>query len=148
MPLHVAKHPVGIDHRVEKVELLLRMELSDAHMVGIWGTGGIGKTTIAKAVYNALHSQFVNRCFLNKVSETLKNQGMVHLRKELLHKMLRTKGLEVSSIDAGINLIRDRLCCKEVLLVLDDATDMDQLDALAGECDWFGKEVGSSLQKR
>ncbi|XP_056166394.1 disease resistance protein Roq1-like [Syzygium oleosum] len=139
VPLHVLKHPVGIDHRVEKVELLLRMELSDAHMVGIWGTGGIGKTTIAKAVYNALHRQFVNRCFLNKVGETSKNHGMVHLQKELLHKMLRTKGLEVSSVDAGINLIRDRLCCKEVLLVLDDATDMDQLDALAGECDWFGK---------
>jgi putative protein kinase ArgK-like GTPase of G3E family len=49
--LFVAKYPVGVNSRAKAVELLLN-ESNDVQMVGIHGLGGIGKTTIAKAVYN------------------------------------------------------------------------------------------------
>ena len=49
--LFVTKHPVGIDSCVDAIELLLDMKSNDVRMVGIHGLGGLGKTTIAKAIY-------------------------------------------------------------------------------------------------
>ena len=37
-------------------------------------------------------------------------------------------------------MIKERLCFKKVLLVLDDVDNLDQLEALAGDCNWFGPE--------
>ncbi|KAK3416372.1 hypothetical protein EUGRSUZ_H02081 [Eucalyptus grandis] len=60
-------------------------------------------------------------------------------KEKLLSKILVGKELTVFSVDGGINLMRCRLCCKRVLLVLDDVDDVKQLNALAGGCEWFGK---------
>ena len=37
-------------------------------------------------------------------------------------------------------MIKERLCFKKVLLVLDDVDNLDQLEALAGDRNWFGPE--------
>ncbi|KAF8012167.1 hypothetical protein BT93_I0330 [Corymbia citriodora subsp. variegata] len=105
-------------------------------MVGLWGHGGIGKTTLAKAIYNAIFREFEGSCFLDRVSENSKD--LVHLQKELLSQVLR-KELTVYNVDEGSPLIQDRLCNKKVLIILDDVDDECQLNALAGHCEWFGK---------
>jgi hypothetical protein len=51
--------------------------------------------------------------------------------------------LKVRSVDRGINLIKQRLCNKRVLLVLDDVDQLIQLETLSGERDWFG--LGSRI---
>nr|XP_023897997.1 TMV resistance protein N-like [Quercus suber] len=136
--LFVAKHPVGIDIRAEAVEFLLDMESNDVCMVGICGIGGIGKTTISKAVYNRIAHRFEGSCFLENVREMSKIiGGITKLQETLLSKILRVKDLKVHNVFEGINLIKERFCSKKVLLILDDVKDSKEVENLLGECNWF-----------
>uniref|UniRef100_A0A7N2LFQ5 TIR domain-containing protein n=2 Tax=Quercus lobata TaxID=97700 RepID=A0A7N2LFQ5_QUELO len=136
--LFVTKHPVGIDIRAEAVELLLDMESNDVCMVGICGIGGIGKTTISKAVYNRIAHRFEGSCFLENVRERSKIiGGITQLQEKLLSKILRDRDLKVHNVFEGINLIKKRLRNKKVLLILDDVEDSKEVDNLLGECNWF-----------
>jgi hypothetical protein len=140
----VAQYPVGIESRVQNVKSLLDIEKNDSTcMVGIFGTGGIGKTTIAKAIYNLMASQFEGSCFLENIRETSSQKGLIHLQNKLLSKILGGSSLMVDNVDQGITLIEKRLRLKRVLIVLDDVDQLDQLEKLAGKGDWFG--LGSRI---
>ncbi|KAK3430915.1 hypothetical protein EUGRSUZ_E02599, partial [Eucalyptus grandis] len=140
-PLHVAKHPIGIYSRVTKLKSMLKLESNDGVlMVGLWGQGGIGKTCLAKALYNALFRKFEGACFLANVRETSKDsRGLVTLQEIILNDiLLPQQRLKVSNVDEGINLIQRRLGRKKFLLILDDVDALCHLDALAGKGEWFG----------
>ncbi|XP_059665379.1 disease resistance protein RUN1-like [Cornus florida] len=140
--LNIAKYQVGIETRVNKVIALLDNGLEDVKIVGICGNGGIGKTTIAKAVFNQMFDQFESRCFLNvkKVSEL---HGVTYLQQQLLNNLLMEDDLKICHVDYGINMIKERLCHKKVLIVLDDVDSLKELEILVGANDWFG--LGSKI---
>jgi hypothetical protein len=141
---HVAQYPIGIESHIEDVKLLLDMEKRDyTCMLGIFGIGGIGKTTIIKAVYNSIASQFESRCFLDNIRETFSQKGMVYLQEKLLVNILEDSSPIVDNVDQGITLIGQRLRLKSVLLVLDDVDHLDQLDKIIGKGDLFG--LGSRI---
>ena len=119
---------------------LLRVGDNDVRMVGILGMGGMGKTTIAKAIYNKFYLNFEGRIFLGNVRETSKQHGLVHLQKLLLSDTLslKTSEIVVSSVDRGIVMIQQRLSHKGVLVIVDDVDQLEQLNAIAGSRHWFG----------
>ena len=55
----------------------------------------------------------------------------------LLSKFLRDGNLKVDNISRGINVIKERLCHKRVLLVLNDVDEGKQIENLLGDCDWL-----------
>ena len=107
-------------------------------MVGIYGLPGVGKTTIAKAIYNRIVDYFDGSSFLENVRENLRtNDGIIRLQEQLLSEILMDNNLKVGSISRGINLIKERLSCKKVLLILDDVNKWKKIESLLGKCDWF-----------
>ena len=108
-----AKNQVGIDSRVQRVNALLNLGSGKVQFIGIWGMSGIGKTTIAWAVFNRISTHFEGAIFLEDVrkqSESLKN-----LQEEILSKTLCLKDVRFSSVLEGSKMIQTRLCRKKVL---------------------------------
>ena len=56
---------------LKELKQLLNVHFSDVRMVGIYGIGGIGKTTISKMVYNDILYGFEGSCFLENVRVNL-----------------------------------------------------------------------------
>ncbi|XP_039167845.1 TMV resistance protein N isoform X2 [Eucalyptus grandis] len=140
-PLYVTKHLVGIESPVVKLKEMLNLASdNDVVIVGLWGQGGIGKTTLAKVLYNSMFRQFDGSCFLENVREASKDsKDLVPLQNKLLSDILSLQnGLAVTNVNRGINIIQHRLRHKKVLIVLDDVDDLHQLHALAGEGKCFG----------
>ncbi|XLR24705.1 hypothetical protein HN51_071222 [Arachis hypogaea] len=121
LPLPVADFPVGLEFPVSKVISLLEMDSTDqVHMERIHGIGGIGKITLALALYNLIADNFEGVCFLENLRETSQKYGLVHLQNNLFCKMLGKEGVKIIGVKEGISQIQRRLSQIKVLLILDD----------------------------
>ncbi|XVF81815.1 hypothetical protein PTKIN_Ptkin15bG0186300 [Pterospermum kingtungense] len=130
---------VGIYNQVEVIKSKLCIGEEDIRIVGIWGMGGIGKTTVAEVVFNEVRSEFRRCCFLHNVSEKSKKSGGVEsLRNQLLSELLKDENLPIDTPRVVSTVIQDRLRQKRALIVLDDVSDLSQLGNLFVGRDQFG----------
>ncbi|XP_024178239.1 disease resistance protein RPV1 isoform X2 [Rosa chinensis] len=129
----------GMDSKLEEIDVLLDKEANDVRFIGIWGMGGIGKTTLAGLVYEKISHQFEVCIFLANVREVSKTtHGLVDLQKQILSQILKEENVQVWNVYSGRNMIKRCVCNKAVLLVLDDVDQSEQLENLVGEKDCFG----------
>ncbi|CAN1250846.1 Disease resistance protein L6 [Linum perenne] len=132
---------VGIDFQVEEIMKLLNLDSTSEKIIGIHGMGGIGKTTLAKGVYNKVSTRFERCCFLENIRETLsKNDGAVTLQNKLISTILRKDSHQVVNISDGMQVIRDRVCRYKVFIVLDDVDERFQFDDILGKLGYFSSD--------
>ncbi|KAH9726233.1 ADP-ribosyl cyclase/cyclic ADP-ribose hydrolase [Citrus sinensis] len=124
---------VGVESTVEEIESLLGVEWKDVYALGIWGIGGIGKTAIARAIFDKISGDFDGSCFLENVrEESQRPGGLACLRQKLLSNLLKDK-----NVMPYIDLNFRRLSRMKVLIVFDDVTCFSQLESLIGSLDWL-----------
>ncbi|XP_039164668.1 disease resistance protein RPV1-like [Eucalyptus grandis] len=140
--LVATKQLVGIDETVADILRSLDGNPSATQIVGIHGMGGIGKTTLAKVVYNKLCDQFQHHSFIADIREFSRHNGILCLQKQLIWDIQGTKD-EVPNYDVAIRILESRFTLKKVLILLDDVNNHYQLKALIGKHDWF--ERGSRI---
>ncbi|KAL3740391.1 hypothetical protein ACJRO7_021640 [Eucalyptus globulus] len=134
--LVISENLVGIDDHVKKVMELVCNKSDDTLFVGIHGMGGIGKTTLAKAIYNKFSNEFEYRSFIADIRELWKRNGRHYLQNQLIYDILKLKN-ETCNEDEGTKLISTNFKGKKVLILLDDVDSVVQLKCLVGNRDWF-----------
>ncbi|XP_042753729.1 TMV resistance protein N isoform X2 [Lactuca sativa] len=131
---------VGVEARMQDLISKLQIGFGGKRMIGIWGVGGGGKTTIASCIYDEISSKFDGCCFLKNIREESSNKnGLEKLQAEILCGILKQKQLHVGRVEEGRRMITDRLKYKKVLIVLDDVDNLEHLEELVGSRDWFGE---------
>lgn len=90
--------------------------------LGFVGMGGIGKSTLAMAVFNDLEYQYDFTCFLTKVKEI---KGTIEDIKDAVLAKLHYGGKK------GVGLSLSNMTGKKLLLALDDVSSPRDLDIVA-----------------
>ncbi|XP_010419682.1 PREDICTED: disease resistance protein TAO1-like isoform X1 [Camelina sativa] len=132
---------VGMRAHLEKIEPLLCLQSDEVRMIGIWGPPGIGKTTIARVVYNQLSNSYPLSVFMENIKATYSRptgsddyNAKLQLQQQFMSQITNHMDIKIPHLGVA----QDRLKDKKVLVVLDGVDKSVQLDAMAKETWWFG----------
>ncbi|KAL3690415.1 hypothetical protein R1sor_016724 [Riccia sorocarpa] len=122
--LPVPKVIVGFDGLIYKV---LKEQLPKHKFVGICGMGGIGKTTLAKLIFNEACVNFEFTCFVEDIKGL---SGPPSKIKKTVWKQMRHRGVPVRKADAVYEDVWYQVKGKLLLFILDDVDNGHHVDLL------------------
>eukprot|EP00250_Pteridium_aquilinum_P022403 c25372_g3_i1 orf=1239-5492(-) len=125
------KYPVGLMERQQQVESLIS-NISDSRVrrVGVVGMGGVGKTTLVKALYNNMHKKFEGSAILLNIRAEAQARGLPQLQDLIIKRVVGIPVPMPSNVDEGTILLSQMLAGTNALIILDDVDHQSQLDAL------------------
>ncbi|KAL1225304.1 putative disease resistance protein RPP1 [Cardamine amara subsp. amara] len=141
-PSHDFDSLIGMGTHMKEMEPLLCLDSDDVRMIGIWGPAGIGKTTIARVLFNQFNDSFELSVFMENIKELMNTRPVcsddysekLHLQNQFMSQIIDNEDIEVHHL----GIVKDRLNNKKVFIVLDNIDQSIQLDAIAKETRWFG----------
>ncbi|XP_060190523.1 disease resistance protein RPV1-like [Lycium barbarum] len=108
---------------------------------------GVGKTTIARALFNEISCQFEGSYFLANVRRVLRKhglgEGLRYLRQKLLSHILKKCSVNVTNFNRAGEMINQMLCFRKVLVVV---VDMDENDQVLEHLLYYAKGLPLALE--
>ncbi|XP_048132184.1 disease resistance protein L6-like [Rhodamnia argentea] len=147
--LVVPKEFVGVEPHVQAIMTKLNVDYRNGKAVKIgdtrskllliYGITGVGKTVLAKYVYNQLYHLFDGCSFLGEIQAEIERRGILSVQNQLISDLHHGNAREYNSADKALIHIQNRFRPMKVLLLLDDVCDYTQLSALVGDLNRLGR---------
>ncbi|CAH8315169.1 unnamed protein product [Eruca vesicaria subsp. sativa] len=125
---------VGMDRQIKAVDaLLLGLDSKQVGEIGIWGVEGVGKTTLARFVYQQISPQFQDHCYFE-----IDSQDNSVYPTCLLEEV--TRSALTSGSERLYESVKAEFGHRKVLLVVDVLNRTGDLKNIRKITRWFGPE--------